>query len=229
MQTTIITPTSNLQQSVDFYKRLNFNIQTYKNVAIATAQNLTIEINSERFIRAGMKIYSKNWGDIINKLKAVTTVLEHPNGWMLNDWNGVRIYLINDELTLSDSETALQPSMLGNFAGVSIETTDLEKSAVIWHILGFAKTMGGIEQGWVVYQNSSGAGVSYMKANSCPHLFFNPSLTFFNGKNNLEIIKQVRATNIPITEEITVFNNEGVVDNIIIRDPGGYGFFLFSD
>ena len=63
----------------------------------------------------------------------------------------------------------------------------------------------------------------------CPHLFFNPSLTFFNGENNLKIIDQINNLNIAVTEEITVFNEDNIVDNIIIRDPGGLGYFLFSD
>jgi hypothetical protein len=69
-----------------------------------------------------------------------------------------------------------------------------------------------------------------MKPFSCPHLFFNPSLTFFNGKeNNPKVIQKIRDLNIPITQEITAFNEEGLVDNIIIRDPGGLGFFVFND
>jgi len=54
-------------------------------------------------------------------------------------------------------------------------------------------------------------------------------LTYFNGKQNLKVIEQIRNNGISITEEITHFNKEGIVDNIIIRDPGGYGFFIFSD
>ncbi|MFK8104239.1 MAG: hypothetical protein AB8G15_17055 [Saprospiraceae bacterium] len=68
-----------------------------------------------------------------------------------------------------------------------------------------------------------------MKAFACPHLFFNPSLSYFNGKENLAIITELRARKIPLTEEITFFNPEGIVDNVIVRDPGGLGFFVFSD
>jgi hypothetical protein len=68
-----------------------------------------------------------------------------------------------------------------------------------------------------------------MKPQTCPHLFFNPSLNFFNGEDNISIISKIRSLDIPITEEITHFNKENKVDNIIIRDPGGYGFFLFND
>ena len=54
-------------------------------------------------------------------------------------------------------------------------------------------------------------------------------MTYFNGQKNLAIIEEIRELNIPIAEEITYFNSEGTVDNIIIRDPGGYGFFIFND
>ena len=71
--------------------------------------------------------------------------------------------------------------------------------------------------------------ITLMKPMTCPHLFFNPSMTYFNGKKNLSIIEKIRQLNIPIAEEITHFNNEGIADNMIIRDPGGYGFFIFND
>ena len=52
----------------------------------------------------------------------------------------------------------------------------------------------------------------------------------FNGKeNNPKVIQNIRNVGIPIAEEITTFNKEGIVDNIIIQDPGGYGFFIFND
>ena len=63
----------------------------------------------------------------------------------------------------------------------------------------------------------------------CPHLFFNPSLTYFNGGQNLPVIKAIREAGIPIAEEITHFNEEGVVDNVVLRDPGGLGMFIFND
>ena len=54
-------------------------------------------------------------------------------------------------------------------------------------------------------------------------------MTYFNGGNNLAVIQDIREAGIPITEEITQFNDRGEVDNVIIRDPGGYGFFIFND
>ena len=68
-----------------------------------------------------------------------------------------------------------------------------------------------------------GDSISLIQAQQCPHLFFNPSVTYFNGSHNLEIIHK----KIEITKEVTEFNGE--VDKIILRDSGDLGFFVFND
>ncbi|NNF75479.1 MAG: hypothetical protein HKN00_09860, partial [Flavobacteriaceae bacterium] len=144
------------------------------------------------------------------------------------DPSGSWIYLLNGagpELDIS----ACGPPIIGNFAGVSLESVDINKSVKLFQILGFKVTMGAIEQGWICLANADEFTVSLMKPFACPHLFFNPSLTYFNSGNNPAIIAKVRELQIPITEEITHFSKDGSVDNIIIRDPGGLGFFVFND
>jgi hypothetical protein len=119
--------------------------------------------------------------------------------------------------------------VLGNFVGLSIESVDIAKSTEVWKELGF-KINGAPEQGWVSCINDDELTINIMKPFMCPHLFFNPSLTYFNGKeNNPVVIQEIRNLKVPISEEITHFNDKGIVDNIIIRDPGGYGFFIFND
>lgn len=229
MKTIIQTSTNQLQESLDFYSKLNFTkIENHFN--LMTDGKVIIEINDNRFARAGMKMYRNSWSEIVSELETVTTVLKQENGYLLSDFSGVWIYLMEaEDFDLEIDLSAVKSSTLGNFVGVSLETIDIRESLKVWEILGFSKKMGEIEQGWATYANEDGMSVSFMKANSCPHLFFNPSLTYFNGANNLKIIEQIRDLNIPITEEITVFNKKGIVDNIIIRDSGGLGFFLFSD
>ena len=68
-----------------------------------------------------------------------------------------------------------------------------------------------------------GDSISLIQAQQCPHLFFNPSVTYLNGSHNLEIIHK----KIEITKEVTEFNGE--VDKIILRDSRGLGFFVFND
>ena len=78
-------------------------------------------------------------------------------------------------------------------------------------------------------RSKAGDSISLLQALQCPHLFFNPSLTYFNGSRNPKIIESIKKQNIEITEEVTEFNSKGEVDNIILRDSGGLGFFVFND
>ena len=228
MSSIIQTPTNNLQNSLSFYQKLNFTVLSESNPTLVSDGSVVVEINPDRFARAGVKLYRASWKDVVASLKESNTViLERDNGYLLADPCGMWIYLVEGKMEI-DLEN-VPSSTLGNFAGISLETIDMNGSIALWEKLGFKHEMGKVEQGWVAYKNEDGMSVSFMKPNSCPHLFFNPSLTYFNGKQNLGIIQEIRNNEIPITEEITHFNKEGIVDNIIIRDPGGYGFFIFSD
>ncbi len=228
MKTIIQTPTNDLENSLEFYRKLGFTLVSEKGNVFTDGKAL-ISINADRFARAGLKLFNANWKEAVAELEKLTTVLKIEQGYLLNDSSGMWIYLIEQEegidFTLAESST----SVLGNYAGLSLECIAIEESIKIFKILGFAHSSGAIEQGWVSLSNEDGVGISIMVPNSCPHLFFNPSLTYFNGGKNDVVINKVRELEIPITEEITQFNAEGIVDNIIIRDPGGFGFFVFND
>ena len=229
MNATIHTPTNNLAESLDFYQRLQFQVISYESPTLLTDGKAVVEINPDRYARAGVKLYANSWGEIVESLQALTSVISTDEGYLLSGPSGIWIYLVEGSLEVEVSLSENAFGLIGNYAGVSLETIDLAKAGKLWETLGFSKTMGSAEQGWIAYANEEGFSVSLMKPMSCPHLFFNPSLTYFNGKNNPAIIQKVREANIPIAEEITYFNKEGEVDNIIIRDPGGYGFFIFND
>jgi hypothetical protein len=225
MQTIVQPPTNNLEKSISFYKALNFNIADN----FATDGKIIIEINNHKFARAGIKFYQKDWSSVIEKLKKGVNITETEDAHIFAMPSGTWIYLMKNKLNVKFENQEKSYSVLGNYASVSLETTYITKSNKILGILGFTKTMGEISQGWITLKNKEGFGISLMIPNMCPHLFFNPSLTYFNGKENLNIIAKIRDLKIPITQEISHFNKEGIVDNIIIRDNGGLGFFLFSD
>ena len=229
MDTIVQTPTNNIKESLDFYSKLGFKIVSDQSPTLLSDGKALIEINPDRFARAGIKLRNASWKETAGKLEKIIPVIKTESGYLLSDPNGVWVYL--EEAThLPDFDLShILPSVLGNFAGISLETISIEPSMEIWQLLGFSKSMGSVEQGWLALTNKDSMTVSLMKPLSCPHLFFNPSLTYFNGENNLAIIEKVRQLKIPITEEITYFNDKGIVDNIIIRDPGGYGFFIFND
>ncbi len=202
--------------------------QATANPLILTDGKVFIEINPDRYARAGVKLFRESWKPEIQKLQEFTAVTAMENSYLLSDPSGVWIYLVEfvapTELVMDEKSF----SVLGNFAGLSLETTDIQKSKELYEALGFTISGGNLNHGYISLENH-GFTISLMKLLSCPHLFFNPSMTYFNGAGNIKVIEKIRKLNIPITEEITHFNNNRLVDNIIIRDPGGFGFFIFSD
>lgn len=225
----IHTPTPNLSQSLAFYQKLEFNVLSHEQPLLVSDGKAIIEINPDRYARAGVKVLCEEPAELVAKLRQVTHVEEFDKECLLDDPSGVRIYIPKAFPDFDLPEPQESFSKLGKFAGLSIETAHMSRSSAIWQILGFDKIVGSPEQGWVSQTNAYGLTVSFMKPNTCPHLFYNPSLTYFNGSKNLEVIGDLRHLGIPFAEEVTVFNDQGIVDNVIIRDPGGYGYFLFND
>ena len=226
MKAFIHTPTSAPQQSIDFYTRLGFT-RLSEDPMLFSDGSTVIEVDPDRRARAGVRCYHTDPSAVIAKLGAKA----HPikGGYVVSDPSGVWIYIMDGEAPKVEMAGAAT-SLLGNFAGLSVESTDVARSLSFWKAFGLEVTMGSAEQGWVSLGGEGWPGVSIMAPLNCPHLFFNPSLTYFNGKEgNPIVIANVRKAGIPITEEITQFNKEGIVDNIIVRDPGGLGFFLFND
>jgi hypothetical protein len=228
MDCIIHTPTPNLKDSLDFYNRINFKIVSEKNPTMVTDGQALIEINPDRYARCGIKLFKQSWSQEIAELNKLTAVTPLENYSILADPSGVWIYLVEGQSDTAFKQQEKCFGFTGNFSGLSLETTDLNRSHEFYGILGFEKSYGSVDQGWISlsYKNFI---ISLMKPLNCPHLFFNPSLTYFNGNNNLSVIKKLKDAGISFTEEITHFNKDGIVDNVIIRDPGGYGFFIFSD
>ena len=224
----IHTPTPDLAKSKDFFQQFNFQeLSTEKGTYFSDGRCI-IEINEDRFARPGVKLYQDSWEEMKGK-EVLGNIQSIEGGYLLSDPNGVRIYLMEGESPVSTDISEYPLSTLGNYMGISLEAVAFEATQRYWEALDFKLHMGTPEQGWIVLMHASGMGISLMKAQTCPHMFINPSLTYFNGKNNPAIIDKIRETSIQIYEEVTAFNEKGEVDNVILREPGGYGFFIFSD
>jgi hypothetical protein len=221
------SPTPDLQSSKNFYLRLGF-WQVVANPLILTDGKVFIEINPDRYARAGIKLFRESWKPEIQKLQEITAITAMDNGYLLSDPSGVWLYLMESDAPAELVLDGKCHSVLGNFVGLSLETTDIQKSKELYEVLGFIISGGSLEHGYISLENL-GFTISLMKPLSCPHLFFNPSMTYFNGTENITVIDKIRKLDIPISEEITQFNKDGLADNIIIKDPGGFGFFIFSD
>jgi len=228
MKLTLQTPTADRNQSIVFYEKLGFEIRTLGSKIVALDAQNCIEINPERTARVCIQLHQSNWNKTLLDLKSHTPIIKTKEGYLITDPNGIWIKLIEkilDEKAIRSNSK----SLLGNYAGVCIETLEVSKSYEFWNLLGFSSESKDFSKGWIEMKSEVGDSISLIQAQQCPHLFFNPSMTYFNGSRNLEIIESIKKQNIEITEEVTEFNSKGEVDNIILRDSGGLGFFIFND
>jgi hypothetical protein len=226
VQVTIKTPTNKLQNSIDFYTKLGF--QEAGSPLAFTDGKVIIAIDTVKSARAGFNFYKPSWAAEVTALKATTNVIKTKTGYMVSDPSGVWIYLVESiQGVPRPADTSF--SLLGNYQGVTLESGNVVASYALYTTLGLQLVKGSAEKGFVTISNGRGFTITLMGPRMCPHLFFNPSLTYFNGKRNLGIINKIKQLGFQATQDITWFNEKGEADNIILRDPGGYGFFIFSD
>ena len=200
MQAIVQTPTNKLENSIDFYSTLGFKKIDGNGLHLYTDGKVIIQINPERTARAGIKLYKPSWSIEQQRLSNFVNVTKTDDGYLLSDASGVFIYLIEAEPTWKAEKSDTSFSALGNYSGLCLETTDMKRSGAIYEALGFSIAFGDFEKPWVNIILGD-FGISLMKPNMCPHLFFNPSFTYFNGKEgNPKVIAKVRELGIPITE-----------------------------
>lgn len=229
MEFRVQTPTPRLEESRNYYTKLGFTELSKTNPILFSDGKVTIELDPSPYARPGLQLLKPSWKNLVASLQTDYPIYELDNGYLAGAPSGVWVYLIETAIGSDSTPDVATPSILGNYGGISIETIAMDTSTRFWKLLGFTNQTGAVSQGWITLTNASDVSISLMQPNSCPHRFTNPSLTYFNGKENLAIIEKIRAKGIPIAEEITFFNTEGIVDNIVLQDPGGLGCFVFND
>lgn len=226
------TPTPKLENSIHFYESLDFTRLPHATQTLFTDGKVYLEINAARTARKGLKMYAEDWTAAVDTLSQNHPVVRLDGGYILGAPSGLWVYLMEAPSPLIEATQNVhirKPSCWGNFSGLSVESLSLNRSARFWEVLGFETSMGGTTQGWLSLTNGSGFTLSVLQALQCPHLFETPSLTYFNGAENIHIIADIRRRKLPVLEEVTLFNKEGLVDNLVMRDPGGLGCFVFND
>jgi hypothetical protein len=222
------SPTPRLEKSISFYQQSNFNQFEFGGMPFFSDGKLTIRINPERTSHCGLVILTEDTSSFEKKLSAFQKPIKTESGLVTTCPAGIRIYIEKSNKSIPTIEEKTPP--LVNSMGFSIECTDMHATVAFNKALDYKIWIGKPEVGWLVMQEDGGHAVSLIKAGACPHLFFNPSVSFFNSKEgNPIIIEGLRKRCIPIAEEIKHFNTEGIVNNVIVRDPGGLGFFIFND
>jgi len=153
------SPLLEKDKSIAFYTKLGFEISREKDIYIAKESRFIILLNPATTSQPTLHVYGAK----------ETKSFFGPSGTLIH---------LNKEkcpYTLGQKQ-----SILGNYYGVSLETASLQDSYSLWRKLGFKGTYSPTP-GWIEL-NKAGQHLSIQQSNQCPHLFFNPSLTFFNGQ-----------------------------------------------
>ncbi|MDC1401936.1 hypothetical protein N8333_01640 [Flavobacteriaceae bacterium] len=200
------SPLREKNKSIAFYTKLGFEISQEKDLYLAKESRFIVLLNPASESQPALRVFGAK----------ETKSFLGPSGTL--------IHLVREKCPYSLGSL---PSILGNYHGVSLETDTLQDSFTLWHKLGFKGTFSSTS-GWIEL-NNAGQQLSIQKTNLCPHSFFNPSLTFFNGQKNKGIIDHIKQVELPIEEEVIFSAEEKIAQNIILKDPGGLGFFIFND
>lgn len=212
--------------SARYYQTLGFE----KFGDFFTDGKLVLKIAQRPQDRAGVCLLVQKLDQWVDKLPSTVKMQKISGGYVCMDPNGYKVYLKEDKGSAFPQRMNESFGVLGNFSGISIESVGLTQSAEFWRALGYEKTLfGDPEKGLVSLSAGNGIDITLMAMESCPHQFPTAGITYFNAGKNLEVIHRLRTLKIPLFEEITCFNDKNEVDNIILKDPYGLGFFVFND
>ena len=186
----VITCTPDVEDTRRFYNRLQFDefIDPAGGNVCFTDGRVIIEVAPERTARITLvvPVNLETFTDLRPR-----SADGDDDALLLCDPNGVRVRPL---VHAPDSEAGDgTPSMLGTgFHGFSIEAVDPAATIEFWKTLGLEPISGDLNQGYVTMSAEGAPTVTILKAGSCPHLFFNPGLNYFNSGRNPEVIAAVR-------------------------------------
>lgn len=206
MRLIVESPAPDVNASLSYYKDIGFESTKWRKAYLCHIKKLTIFLNPDPYSRPCINLFGA---------QEERTMVSPSGTWVKER---------KEKIKYSSQDTK---SLLGNYAGVCVETLDLEASFIFWQAKGF-KGDFDLNVSWCQLENENGDRLSLLKANSCPHLFTNPSLAFFNGPENSAIIQKIKALRLPVNQEV-IFGEEASAENLILNDPGGLGFFIFND
>lgn len=220
----------NINRVSAFYDKIGFK-NALNNQIYVTDNQSVIKLNSSNSTRVCIELYTDNSPKIRELL--MPSIFEKDSSYVTSDPNGVLIDVFDiadyPNLTFPDNSDT---SLLGNYAGIGIETLKMKESVDFYVMLGYNSPgeLNGSES-YLTLQNDELPPLTLFKMGMCPHSFYNPSLTFFNGKEqNPILIKKMKELGITFTEEVTVFSKDSTqLENVIVEDGGGLHFFVFND
>jgi len=232
MKAHIHVPVSDLAMSLAFFLSLEYRVlQESDEHAFITDGCIVLHLNA-RNVPAGYVFYVSDLKEQLSKLKdsGVSCRLS------LDEDSAYREILIEapDKAVLRFLQMADEPhldevaptSICGTHYGIGIMAEDFVGSIEFWEKLGFKLTSGTKESKSYVEMSNGTIPLGIYRVGSCPHTFVNPSLTYFE-KDMADRIAKAKSAGITFVEEITQFNENGIVDHAIWKSPSGLHAFMF--
>ncbi len=222
----LTTPAPDPEVSATSLSRLGFE-PVAPGASLMTDGAAVIDMDTSPRARAGVRVWRGALAGEVEATLELHGAAAFEGGQLVTAPSGVPVWVMDG--VGPAHELGRLGSLLGTFAGISIETPNLSRSVAFWSgLLDAQVAAGGIDQGWLTLRRDGMEDLSFMGPLACPHSFANPSLTYFNGDRNADVIRAVRAREIPVFEEVGGTESTPA-ENIILREPGGLGFFVFND
>lgn len=232
MKAHIHVPVQNLKDSLAFFAKLQYSIILESELDAYITDGCIVLHLAPKKMAAGYTFYVEKLETQLAQLKEAGVacrlnlnqdssyqeiLVEEPNGVL------VRFLQSADEPHLEKVEAS---SICGAHYGIGIMAEDFVSSIDFWESLGFKLTNGTRESKSYVEMTNDTIPLGIYRPGSCPHLFENPSLTYFE-KDMADRIAKAKAAGVEFVEEITQFNEQGIVDHAIWKSPGGLHAFMF--
>ncbi len=236
MHAHIHVPVKNLSQSLDFYTKLGYQkVKANDEEAFITDGCIILHLNNRTGVGHGLTFYVEDLEAQIKTLKKANLparlnlhedasykeiLVEEPNAV------GIRFLAKGEEPVFSDLNLEGALSHCGAHYGIGIMATEFVAAIDFWEALGYKLSSGNRESKSYVEMTNDTIPIGIYREGSCPHLFITPSLTYFE-KDMADRIALLKSKSVVFVEEITQFNEKGIVDHAIWAAPDGLHAFLF--
>ncbi|MBI3579604.1 MAG: VOC family protein [Ignavibacteriales bacterium] len=225
----------NLKETLPFYLTLGFQIVGQDVVPYPWAQLtdgfILITLGQDTGEASGLAFFASDMEQRAERLKKDDIKVEKTK-MKIGDWYQTVVYdPDNFPIHLIGYDAAKLPklpgkpiSKCGQFAEISIEVSDLQKSLAFWNQLGFSPEAGGTSK-WCSTNNGVFQLGLYEKG-SAPHGFHNPCITYFEP----DMAQRLAGLSKEGIKYIFEFppNKEGLLESAIAEAPDGQYFFLFK-
>lgn len=192
--------------------------------SLITDGNVWVRLDEESEYGPGLLYFAET----VTPLPLGESVSEEVESEWAMEWKspeGVSLTILQTPHDEMPDNTSSSLSPFGTFYEVSLMTTDFDASVVWWQKAGFFITHGNPATDNFITLSDDMIRVGLYRPGSCPHIFNNPAVTYFDGEMAEKIVA-AKEIGISFAQEIT--HKEGVISDGIVETEEGWHVFLFS-